>query len=48
MNDIKMYYFRNPKNGYTISSIYPNLDHLKKDILDINDYEFIKTSGNGL
>ena len=44
----KLYIFKNPKTGYTISSIYSELDHLKKDILDLNDYEFIGTTGNDL
>lgn len=48
MNDIRMYYFKNSKTGHTIVSIYPNLDHLKNYVIDKNDYELIKTSGNGL
>lgn len=48
MNDIQMYYFRNSKTGHIIVSIYPNLDNLKNYVVDKNDYELIKTSGNGL
>ena len=28
--DIKFYYFRNTKTGYTITSIYPHLDNIPK------------------
>lgn len=38
MDDTVKYYFKNKKTGYTITSIYNNLDNLK-DILDIDDYE---------
>ena len=37
-NDIKLYYFLNPKTGYSIMSIYPTLDNLK-DIENIEEYE---------
>lgn len=32
------YRFRNPKTGWSITSIYPNLDHIKGTI-NVNDYE---------
>lgn len=35
---IKKYYFKNPKTGYTITSIYDNLDHLKTVYKDYMDY----------
>lgn len=40
-NNTKLYYFKNKKTGYCITSIYDNLDNLK-DIPDINDYEKYK------
>lgn len=40
-NSIQLYYFKNIKTGYTITSIYDNLDNLKH-IKDINDYERIQ------
>ena len=38
---IKKYYFKNPKTGHTITSIYPTLEHLKS-YTNIEDWEFIK------
>lgn len=38
-NEIKLYYFKNPKTGYTITSIYPTLD--ESYIKDYKDYERI-------
>lgn len=32
-----LYYFKNPKTGEIITSIYPNLDNLK-EIVNVNDY----------
>lgn len=36
--ETKLFHFKNKKTGYTITSIYDNLDNLK-DLPDINDYE---------
>lgn len=45
--NIKLYYFRNPKTGQTISSIYPTLDHLK-DVVNVSDYEqYVKENIEG-
>lgn len=35
----KLFHFRNPKTGYTILSIYPDLEQCKSYIRDWNDYE---------
>lgn len=48
MMNTRLYYFRNPKTGYTISSIYPTLDNIKKDIKDLDDYKLVKITGDGL
>lgn len=37
LRDIKLYHFINPNTGYTITSIYPTLEHITC-IPDINDY----------
>lgn len=36
----KLYIFKNRINGYTIESIYDNLDNLANDV-DIENYEYI-------
>lgn len=38
---IKVYYFKNNKTGYSITSIYPDLEHCKSCVLDWEDYERI-------
>lgn len=38
-NNIKLYHFINKKSGYTITSIYPDLENCKLYILDWEDYE---------
>ena len=37
----KLYYFYNPKDKTTITSIYPTLDHLK-EIVNINEYSIVE------
>lgn len=37
--DVKLYHFRNPKTGHTITSIYPTLDNIKSYCKDWMDYE---------
>lgn len=37
--DSNIYYFKNNKTGYTIVSIYPDLESCKLYILDWEDYE---------
>lgn len=37
-DNIKKFYFKNKKDGSTITSIYPTLDDLK-EIININEYE---------
>lgn len=36
----KLYIFKNRINGYTIESIYDNLDNLANDV-DIENYEYV-------
>jgi len=40
MNDVKLYYFKNKVNGHTITSIYDNLDSLRKYV-DVDNYYLI-------
>lgn len=37
--ETKLYYFRNPKTGHTITSVYPTLDNIKSYCKDWMDYE---------
>lgn len=37
-SDVVLYRFKNKVTGYTITSIYDNLDNLK-DIVNVNEYE---------
>lgn len=37
--DVKLYHFRNPKTGCSITSIYPTLDNIKSYCKDWMDYE---------
>lgn len=37
--EAKLYHFRNPKTGYSITSIYPTLDNIKSYCKDWMDYE---------
>lgn len=37
--ETKLYHFRNPKTGYSITSIYPTLDNIKSYCKDWMDYE---------
>lgn len=41
-NESNLYYFRNSKTGYTILSIYPDLEQCKSYIRDWNGYERIE------
>ena len=36
--EAKLYHFRNPKTGYTVTSIYPDLERCKSYIKDWMDY----------
>lgn len=36
----KLYVFKNKHTGFSIESIYENINHLKHVIADIDDYEF--------
>lgn len=38
-----LYYFKNPKTGNIITSIYPNLDDLE-EFINVNDYVKIENS----
>lgn len=40
MNDVKLYYFKNKVNGHTITSVYDNLDSLRKYV-DVDNYYLI-------
>ena len=37
--EVKLYHFRNPKTGCTVTSIYPDLERCKAYIKDWNEYE---------
>ena len=37
-DEVKTYHFKNPKTGYTITSIKPDLEHLKSCTKDWMDY----------
>ena len=37
--EAKLYHFRNPKTGYTVTSIYSDLERCKSYIKDWNEYE---------
>lgn len=37
--EAKMHHFKNPKTGCSITSIYPDLEHIKKYNKDWRDYE---------
>lgn len=45
MNDVKLYYFKNKVNGHTITSIYDNLDSLRKYV-DVDNYYLIDEQKN--
>lgn len=47
IEETKMYYFKNPKTGETIVSIYPELDNVKSYIKDWYDYERVDQTKNG-
>lgn len=38
-DSIKFYYFKNPKTGFMITSIYDNIEDLKRVTKDWEDYE---------
>lgn len=45
MNDVKLYYFKNKVNEHTITSIYDNLDSLRKYV-DVDNYYLIDEQKN--